>query len=278
VIMVWLSILITREITNLCRKHEIFFIFVENIYTQYMERIGIETTQNVSIDYSIASVGDRLGAFLIDGLIQIAYWIIVAVLVNEYADYSVRDSVYMFALFPYMFYHLLMEIFLGGQSIGKKAVKIKVVRVDGAQATIGNYIVRWLFRIVDIALFWGIVALIVISANGKGQRLGDMVAKTTVISLRRKGQLKATIYKEIPKNYQIKHQEVHLLSEDDIRTIKEVLDNYKRNPLSDKAGEYIHKTCGAVEKKMGVVRNTTPGQFLESVLLDYNYYFTHIAQ
>lgn len=243
-----------------------------------MERIGIETTQNVNINYRIANVGERIGATLIDGVIQAAYWIIFALVISEYVSYRDRETAFFIAMLPYMFYHLLMEIFLNGQSLGKKALKIRVVRSDGAQPTIGNYIVRWLFRIVDVAMFSGIVAVVVIAANGKGQRLGDIVAKTTVINLKRKENIKETLYEEVPESHQMRYPEAYMLTEDDIRTIKEVLAHYKSNISSSKAVDYVRRTALAVEKKSGIKNDTTPGEFLDAIVKDYNYYYSHIAK
>ena len=42
-----------------------------------MSELTINTTQNVNINFTAASVGERLGAFLLDMLIKIAYLIVV---------------------------------------------------------------------------------------------------------------------------------------------------------------------------------------------------------
>ncbi len=254
-----------------------YFLFLFVIFFTIMERIGIETAQNVSINYRVASVGDRIGASMLDNLILAAYWIIASWVISEtMPPYdSDSDTIWFLAMLPHALYHLLSEIFLGGQSLGKKAVKIKVTRIDGAQASIGNYLIRWLFRIVDIVLFLGLVAMVVIAVNGKGQRLGDIVAKTTVISLRRKQDIQTTIYQEVPENYAMVYSDVHLLAENDIRTIKEVLANYKQNPISALASDYVFRTADAVEKKIGAQRKQSPAEFLNTILKDYNYYFKY---
>ncbi len=241
-----------------------------------MEQLGIETTQNVHINYKVANVGERIGATFIDYLVLFAYFLSASWIVGETVSYEDKDTAMMLIMLPYVFYHLLSEILMNGQSLGKKALKIKVIRADGAEATIGNYVVRWLFRIIDISLFMGIIAIVVISANGKGQRLGDIVARTSVISLRRKDSIKKTIYTEVPKDYKMKYESAYLLDEEDIRTIKEVLENYKTNFSSSKAAEYVRKTAYVVEKKTGAVNETTPGEFLEIILKDYNYYYTNL--
>src|SRR4029077_19753394 len=84
---------------------------------------------------------------------------------------------------PFALYNLLFEIFMNGQSPGKRAMDIKVLRLDGTPATVGDYIMRWLFALVDVHLFSGLIAVLCIAIGGKGQRLGDMVAGTTVVKI-----------------------------------------------------------------------------------------------
>ena len=47
---------------------------------------------------------------------------------------------------PFFFYDFLCEIFLNGQSIGKKILKIKVVKIDGTQPGLGSYFLRWIYK------------------------------------------------------------------------------------------------------------------------------------
>jgi uncharacterized RDD family membrane protein YckC len=52
-----------------------------------MENIGIETTQNVDINYSIASIGDRVVAQIIDFLIILGYAFATIVLWTMVIEY-----------------------------------------------------------------------------------------------------------------------------------------------------------------------------------------------
>src|SRR5690606_34920667 len=93
---------------------------------------------------------------------------------------------------PVIFYHLLCEVFMDGQTFGKKAIDIKVVKLDGSQPSVGSYFLRWLLQIVDLP-FFGAIGIITILVNGKGQRVGDLAAGTTVISLKHRTGIKDTI-------------------------------------------------------------------------------------
>lgn len=83
-----------------------------------MQNITIQTTQNIDIEYELAGLGDRLVAYLIDVLIYSAYWIIMALFL-QLAKYE--DGLLFILMFlPILLYQLLCEIFLNGQSIGKR--------------------------------------------------------------------------------------------------------------------------------------------------------------
>jgi uncharacterized RDD family membrane protein YckC len=60
---------------------------------------------------------------------------------------------------------------MNGQSLGKKVVAIKVVKLDGTQPGIGSFILRSILRVIDIQLLNGLVALISVAASDKSQRL-----------------------------------------------------------------------------------------------------------
>ena len=80
---------------------------------------------------------------------------------------------------PVVFYDLISEILLDGQSVGKKVMGIKVVSLNGAQPSLGQYLLRWVFRIVDFSFSGSLVAVIMVAVTEKKQRLGDMLAGTT---------------------------------------------------------------------------------------------------
>ena len=55
------------------------------------------------------------------------------------------------------------------------------VLLDGSPPTLGAYLLRWLLILVDTEILTPLVAIITIAANGKGQRIGDIAAGTTVV-------------------------------------------------------------------------------------------------
>lgn len=153
-----------------------------------MTRLDIQTAQNVTIQYAPASIGDKIGAFLLDALILVMYgftmlWLVVGILDIE--STALIIAIYISAFF----YHLTSEVLMQGQSIGKKQLKIKVVKINGRLATLGAHVLRWILRPVD-NFFYGGVAILIIAIGGKGQRLGDIAASTTVDQLNQKITMK----------------------------------------------------------------------------------------
>src|SRR3954470_11305537 len=104
-----------------------------------MPVISITTPFNIDLEFATASVGKRILAWLIDGLILLLYR-----LAFNYAVYdalpdneTLRLTVLVFGLvLPFLLYHFLMEVFFHGQSIGKKALGIRVVNIMGNEASI----------------------------------------------------------------------------------------------------------------------------------------------
>ena len=242
-----------------------------------MQTIEIETTQNVNIEYPVASVGERVVAAIIDQLIMVGYLIAIIFLyiwilnVTEGSTYYFPVAYFVVLFLPLFFYHLLCETFLNGQSFGKKIMKMRVVKLDGSQAGIGSYFLRWIIAPIDIYFTYGSVGLITMLINGKGQRLGDLAANTTVVKLKASAKLEDTILHSTPVNYEVKFPQVSTLSDKDISIVKEVLDlNYKQ-PDAMMYEKILHKTKEAIEKKIGVNSTMHPLTFLDTVLKDYNY-------
>jgi uncharacterized RDD family membrane protein YckC len=79
-----------------------------------------------------------------------------------------------------LYYYFALESG-AGQTVGKKLMKLRVVRADGRPAGMSEIAVRTVLRVVDgIGLY--IVGLIVMLATGqRRQRLGDMAAGTIIV-------------------------------------------------------------------------------------------------
>jgi len=233
-----------------------------------MENIRIQTTQNVDIEYELASIGDRILATLLDYLFFIAYFLLILVVASLTTWVFVESIAILSLLFlPILFYDLACETFFQGKSFGKMIMKIKVVKTDGTQANFGAYLLRWLLRIIDMRLFNGAIALITILINGKGQRIGDLAAGTTVIKIKQNKKLSDTIFNKLDSGYILTFTEVSKLSDNDVAIIKEVM----KVCVQSNNYEAINKLVSKTKETMGVTSGMPHLQFLNTIISDYNY-------
>lgn len=233
-----------------------------------MEHIQIQTTQNVPIEYEIGNIGDRLIAALIDWGVLIGYILLLSI-INQYLD--MPQSLLMVLLtLPIFLYDLVSEVVLNGQSIGKKLRHLKVVRLDGSHPTLRNYLLRWVLRPIDIGITLGAAAMAAILFGGRGQRLGDLAAGTTVVKLQQRITLEDTVLSEVDEQYTPRYPRVSRLDDPDIEVVKEVLRRLPQlqNPVLKK--KLLRKTQDALETKMGMEPATPSVEFLETVVSDYN--------
>ena len=200
---------------------------------------------------------------------MIIYSIISALLLAGFEADRFGEMVYYMVIgLPIFLYYLMFETFWDGKTPGKSAMKIKVVKLDGSRPAFVNYLIRWLLRIIDISLGSGSIAVVTILLNGKGQRLGDMAAKTTVISEKRKVSLANTLAVEIPEDYVPKYPQVTILKDRDIQEVKEI---YRNARIKGN-----HKVIIALAEKLssllGVKFDEKPMVFVKRVIEDYNYF------
>jgi len=234
-----------------------------------MEEFQIETAQNVGINQNVANLGDRILAYLLDGLIIFMYMVLMIMLLTS-LDLDPGDSwaMYLLASLPAFMYHVLLETFWDGQTVGKFTLKIRVVKLDGSKANFANYFVRWILRIIDISLTTGGVAVLSILIRGNGQRVGDIAAGTTVISEKRKLSINDTILKHVASDYVPTYSQVTVFNDSEIQTIKNLYDTAKRNGQHN----VILELHDRLVKVMQVVPNEKPLDFVGIVIKDYNYY------
>ncbi|SNY99408.1 RDD family protein [Flagellimonas pacifica] len=237
-----------------------------------MGNLQINTTQNVNLDYKIVSIGERIVAFLIDGLILYMYAFLVNIIVDAfgyiYEDTWTQRGLAALIFLPAMFYSLLMHSIFNGRTVGKMLLKMRVVRLDGTPVHWSNYLVRWMLRLVDIWIFLGSIGILSIIFTEKRQRVGDAAAGTVVISTKNKTKVSHTILEEIKEEYVPQFTNVTLLSDKDVRLIKDTF------LIAKRSNDY--KTLTALRVKVESILNTKSKlydvQFLDTILKDYNYY------
>lgn len=237
-----------------------------------MSNLRINTTQNVNLDYKIVGLGERILAFLIDGLVLYIYSVLVN-LVGDAIGYVYQDGwtqrgVVGLIFLPATCYSLIMHSLFNGRTVGKMLLKIRVVKVDGSPVHWSHFLVRWMFRLLDIWVFMGSVGIMSIVFTEKHQRLGDAAAGTVVVSTKNKTKVSHTILEEVEDTYQPQFTNVTLLTDKDVRLIKEAF------LIAKQSSDF--KTMRVLRTKVDGILQTGSElydrQYIDTVLKDYNYY------
>ena len=243
-----------------------------------MSELQINTTQNVNISFKTASLGERILAFIIDLVILLSYliaafYIIGAMGFSDLTDRWSKIAITSILFLPAMFYTLLFEVYMEGQTLGKKVLKIKVVKIDGFQASFLDFFMRWVFRLVDVYLIGGTgaVAILSVALSKNSQRLGGMASGTAIISVKNLYSINSTILENIEDTYKATFPSVINLSDNDMRIIK---DTYT---IAFKGKDY--KTIDKLRIKVEEITKTKKGnlrnsEYLKVIMKDY----THFTQ
>ncbi len=235
-----------------------------------MDNFQIETAQNINIHQNVAHITTRIGSFLIDLLIIISYYILLIFIMSWLnLNFGIQQwAISLILSLPTLFYTLIFETLWNGQTPGKRINKTRVVKLDGSKPTLGNYLLRWMMRIIDIQMATGSVAVLTILLNGKGQRLGDLAAGTTIISEKKRVTLQEVFLADAAEDYSPTFPQVTLLSDADAQTIKKLY----HTALQKRKHAIIIKLHERIIEITGIKTELKPIDFLKVVLTDYDYY------
>lgn len=148
----------------------------------------LRTPENVTFEYELAGVSARGVAFLIDALLLgVFVGSVVAILsVFDLVTAGLAKTLVPLAFFASQWgYGVLFEWLWNGQTLGKSAVRLRVLGLDGFSVSLTQAATRNLVKIVDqMPALYGLGALL-ISMHPRAQRLGDLAAGTIVVQERR---------------------------------------------------------------------------------------------
>jgi uncharacterized membrane protein SpoIIM required for sporulation/uncharacterized RDD family membrane protein YckC len=168
---------------------------------RYEQQVDIETPEQVVVSYTIAGVGARAAAALIDYAIIwaliIAFWVLLIMLANAIAPGPDRTAettaaqssgawaVSLVILISFAIqwgYYVLFEALWDGQTPGKRWLGIRVVQDGGYSVSFAASAVRNIARVVDMQpVFFYSVGIVSAAISKSGKRLGDMMAGTIVV-------------------------------------------------------------------------------------------------
>jgi uncharacterized RDD family membrane protein YckC len=270
-----------------------------------MAVIKVPTTFNIDVEFEIPEFYRRMVAVIIDSLIcffylKIAWAIFESILQTsnlfENDTWHNLWAVYMLIIFtPHFIYHIILEITMNGQSVGKRIMGMRVVNENGGRASISQFLIRWLMRdiwfillfligvsmavqgsktegtitiLLTVAYF--ITEIVLVVSSQKGQRIGDILAHTILIKTNARASIEETVFQEVADTYTPSFPQIMQLSDRDINAIKSILETAKKkgdDNMAYAASEKI-KNHLKIESKM------SPFEFLDLLLKDYNYMST----
>lgn len=235
-----------------------------------MQAVSIQTTQNIQLEYPLAGIGDRLLAFAIDLMILGGLYLIIGYifsLTNIGGGLAVNALI---TLIVYL-YRLISEAFFNGQTVGKIALSIKVVKLDGSTPSFAAYFLRWLLEPFDFFIVGLGVVFIILTK--KGQRIGDLLAGTTVVKIKK---ITATnvqnkvIMDKVDDNYEPQIPEAASISDAEVQLVKDALRAFKNDAVA-RPIELIEKK---IKDKYNIQSSLPTVKFLYTLLRDHTYYVT----
>ena len=256
-----------------------------------MPAIIITTPFNIDLEFKTAAIGKRILAWLIDVLIiSLYYWLMLRFI---YPLLGMKESIDTAAelfiiIIPVLLYQLAFELFMNGQTLGKKVVGIKVIDKEGREPTWGQYLIRWLLCIGNLFIYIipyimlripaGIIFFMILYLpdflcaviSAKAQRIGDLAAGTVVIDNNYKSNISETIYLNIEQDsYKPMFPEVMRLTDRDINGIRNLFNAKK---MSTDTEIYVRQVAHKIKSVLSIESEMEPFDFLEQLLMDYNYY------
>ena len=270
-----------------------------------MAVIKVPTNFNIDVEFEIPEFYRRLISLLIDVVIEYFYLRIAGEIYTSIQQNSSWDTdsrynlqaVGLLLLLPVLLYHIIMEITMNGQSIGKKVMGIRVVNEIGGRPSISQFLIRWLLRVSDLwialllimiisnpdlgrnlettfiilaALVFLITDIVLVVSSKKGQRIGDILAKTILIRINTKSNIEDTVFIDVADSYVPSFPQIMQLSDKDINAIKSILETAR------KKGDFhmAEAACHKIKSHLKIDSNMPPFDFLDVLLKDYNYLST----
>lgn len=249
-------------------------------------RVKFRTPESVELEFTLAGIGNRAWALLIDyhvlGILLIlllVIWLTVSVqLVDLWTSiFGKQAGLWLLALAfvvsfsIYAGYFVFFETFWQGQTPGKRFAKIRVVRDDGRPVGLQQTMLRALLRPFDEFLFIG--AFLIMFAR-REKRLGDLAAGTIVIQTQTPTISKTFTISEqadLVSQQLLQIANLSAMLPDDFAVIKEYL--HRRGAMAPKARASVAlqlaKDIKAIINLEKVPEGTSPDVFLEAIYLAY---------
>lgn len=252
-----------------------------------VQKFAFETPENVQVEYRIAGLGTRFVAWFIDQLILVAATFVVAIvllvagssfdgLLEDFARegergrqsqyYALGVIALIWGLGSFLYFGL-SELFLRGQTLGKRKCRIRVVTQDGFRLEPAGVMIRNAFRVLDhLPPLWLVPLL-----SKFGRRTGDMVAGTLVVAdeKSRLSDVRIQLSRRSAQEarFRFDRRQLQQLGKQDFVAIEEILQ--RASSLDESRRLQLLQSCSSrLAARLGVAApsDTEYGRFLEDLL------------
>ena len=155
------------------------------------DKLTIDTPEQIPLEFPLAGIGSRFLAVALDSLIQFFGWLVIILLFTWFEPDLRRiwpkattwafAIVVIFGFIIFSGYFAVFETVWNGQTPGKRAVRIRVIKDSGRPISVYEAIIRNVIRIIDEIPGFYAVGIISIFISSRNKRLGDFAAGTVVV-------------------------------------------------------------------------------------------------
>ena len=238
-----------------------------------MASTSILTGQYVRIQQTPASIVERMLAQIIDWTVQAVYvgglsYLFFGLDLIRFSETLQVLVLVVGILLPMIFYGFLCELLANGQTLGKRLLKMRVVKTDGSVPGIGAYLLRWIMMIIDGPTTSGLGVLVMV-INKDTRRIGDLAAGTMVIKTNGYQKLQVSLEEFAPfsRNYRPVYPAAEDLTLEQVNLIDQTLRLKDEDPRIHALAEQVQQTLAIAH-----VHDSDDKTFLWHVKRDYQYY------
>jgi uncharacterized RDD family membrane protein YckC len=234
----------------------------------FEDRLAIATPEGVEIELTLAGLGSRFIAGLLDFFIRLLPLIALIVVVDP-QDEAIGAAIFALADFGLQFfYYVLFEVLGGGRTPGKHATGLRVVRTGGSPVTFVRSMLRNIVRIVDTLPAFYFVGMVTIFITNNNQRLGDLAAGTLVVrdrhGDRRHGEAPSAATVAYDPGEAV-NWDVSAVSAEDVATVRAFLE--RRSSIGSTARVDLAKAlAGRLRPLVGGANEPSHERFLEMLV------------
>jgi len=239
--------------------------------------LSLATTQQVPVTYQEAGLMPRISAFAIDGVIVGAAYSLLLLLLIPTVGFNILESGlaarFTFWLLPMgglILYHFLWEALRDGQSPGKRIIGLKVIRLDGKEIQMYDYLLRAILHLLETVLSFGSIALLLIGFTKRHQRLGDLVAHTVVVKIKgeRSYSLKDIEELQALSTSEQPFQNLSQFSDQEMVIVKQLLERHQAHP-NDVHQKLVRQVANGLAEKLKMEPPVKAAPFLKNILNAY---------